>query len=197
MESEEEPTDWAEDYPIRDVKCSDSDCDNDLHCFLRPRPRDESYRNNVCVECGVDLIDWNRIDKRNLKDSQYTFTCLKYELVRHHYWHIPIDPTAKRLAMKKGLDALALWVPIRLRRSVGPPRGEIFRDGMQTPKRGNIVYYAQHATATCCRRCMEEWHGIGRDERLSEGEISYFTGLVLKYIVDRMPELAKEGTRQL
>jgi len=24
-----------------------------------------------------------------------------------------------------------------------------------------IVHYAQHATAACCRKCIEYWHGIG------------------------------------
>lgn len=33
-------------------------------------------------------------------------------------------------------------------------------DGKQTPYRGHPMFVAQHATATCCRTCLERWHGI-------------------------------------
>ena len=33
-------------------------------------------------------------------------------------------------------------------------------DGKQTPMRGHPVFLAQHATATCCRGCIQKWHGI-------------------------------------
>ncbi|MFD5543335.1 DUF4186 domain-containing protein [Streptomyces sp. NPDC127079] len=36
------------------------------------------------------------------------------------------------------------------------------KDGKQTPYRGHPVFVAQHATATCCRGCLQRWHGIPR-----------------------------------
>ena len=36
------------------------------------------------------------------------------------------------------------------------------KGGRQTPYRGHPVFVAQHATASCCRRCLEQWHGIPR-----------------------------------
>ena len=33
-------------------------------------------------------------------------------------------------------------------------------DGKQTPMRGHPVFIAQHATACCCRGCLEKWHKI-------------------------------------
>jgi hypothetical protein len=33
-------------------------------------------------------------------------------------------------------------------------------DGKQTPFRGHPVFVAQHATACCCRKCLEKFHGI-------------------------------------
>ena len=33
-------------------------------------------------------------------------------------------------------------------------------DGKQTPMRGHPVFIAQHATATCCRGCIQKWYGI-------------------------------------
>jgi hypothetical protein len=38
----------------------------------------------------------------------------------------------------------------------GSPRN----DGKQTPYRGHPVFVAQHATACCCRGCLEKFHGI-------------------------------------
>lgn len=33
-------------------------------------------------------------------------------------------------------------------------------DGKQTPMKNHPVFIAQHATATCCRKCLQKWHGI-------------------------------------
>ena len=35
-------------------------------------------------------------------------------------------------------------------------------DGRQTPMRGHPVFIAQHATATCCRGCLERWWKVPR-----------------------------------
>ena len=40
-------------------------------------------------------------------------------------------------------------------------------DGKQTPFRGHPVFVAQHATACCCRGCLEKWHGIPRGQALT------------------------------
>lgn len=49
----------------------------------------------------------------------------------------------------------------------------IANDGKQTPMRGHPVFVAQHATATCCRSCLEKWHKIHRDHALNEAEQAY------------------------
>ena len=36
------------------------------------------------------------------------------------------------------------------------------KDGHQTPWRGHPVFVAQHATATCCRKCLANWHHVPR-----------------------------------
>lgn len=46
-------------------------------------------------------------------------------------------------------------------------------DGWQTPMRGHPVFIAQHATATCCRGCLEKWHGIARGRELSDAQQLY------------------------
>ena len=62
---------------------------------------------------------------------------------------------------------------------------------------GNAIFYAQHATATCCRRCAEYWHGIRRGRKLTEREVGYLTELVMVFVRERVPWLGagEEGER--
>lgn len=43
-------------------------------------------------------------------------------------------------------------------------------DGRQTPWRGHPIFVAQHATACCCRGCLEKWHAIPRGRELTPEE---------------------------
>jgi hypothetical protein len=43
-------------------------------------------------------------------------------------------------------------------------------DGRQTPFKGHPVFVAQHATATCCRSCLEKWHHIPQGRELTPDE---------------------------
>lgn len=185
--------DWKETKPLGRVKCSSHDCERDLHCFRRQRPVRQSYRNGSCFACGVDLIDWARIDKKNLKDVNYTFGAIQKEMIRHVYWHNKIDEKALQSARKKGLDQLTVDAEKRIIRCVSPASKDIFRDGTQTPFTGNVIYYAQHGTATCCRKCAEEWHGIPRDRTLTSDEIRYMVQLIMLYIKKRVPGLEDDG----
>ena len=96
-------TSWQEEKPLPKVTCSSYDCERDLHCFLRARPRAQSYRNGKCVACGAELIDWQRLDRHDLSDAEYTINSLEHELIRHHYWHKQIDERAVTGAGEKGL----------------------------------------------------------------------------------------------
>jgi hypothetical protein len=46
-------------------------------------------------------------------------------------------------------------------------------DGKQTPMKNHPVFIAQHATGTCCRKCLEKWHYITRGSPLTEEQIDY------------------------
>ena len=56
------------------------------------------------------------------------------------------------------------------------------RDGKQTPWRGHPVFTAQHATATCCRGCIEKWHHIPRGRALTDDELDRLCNLVIAWI---------------
>src|ERR1041385_4700313 len=50
---------------------------------------------------------------------------------------------------------------------------EPYNDGKQPPYRGHPVFVAQHATATCCRSCLQRWHGIPKGRELTNDEQAY------------------------
>lgn len=61
-------------------------------------------------------------------------------------------------------------------------------DGKQTPMRGHPVFIAEHATATCCRGCLEKWHHINKDGILSDGEVDYIVNIIMKWIYKQYKE---------
>ena len=58
-------------------------------------------------------------------------------------------------------------------------------DGHQTPMRGHPVFVAQHATGTCCRRCLKKWHGVPEGSPLSLLEQDYVVDVVMRWIVEQ------------
>ena len=59
-------------------------------------------------------------------------------------------------------------------------------DGKQTPMRGHPVFVAQHATATCCRGCIQKWHGIYKGRTLKEEEIDFIVALIMVWIEQQL-----------
>ena len=55
-------------------------------------------------------------------------------------------------------------------------------DGKQTPMKGHPVFIAQHATACCCRGCLEKWHNIPKGRELTNNEKNYIYYLLIKWI---------------
>jgi hypothetical protein len=62
------------------------------------------------------------------------------------------------------------------------------RDGKQTPYRNHPVFVAQHATATCCRECLERNHKIARGHELTTDERRYVTELIMRWIEREVPD---------
>ncbi len=58
----------------------------------------------------------------------------------------------------------------------------ILNDGKQTPYKGHPVFIGEHATATCCRGCLEKWHHIPKDRVLTEEEIAYVVNVIMTWI---------------
>jgi exodeoxyribonuclease V alpha subunit len=58
----------------------------------------------------------------------------------------------------------------------------IENDGKQTPMRGHPIFIAQHATACCCRGCLEKWHKIPKGRCLTNQEIDYIVDVLMTWI---------------
>jgi hypothetical protein len=174
------------------IKCTSVDCANDLHCFKQAKKMAPEAR-GTCRACGVSLVDWERVHRRDPRDANYTFEALQYELIRHHHFHKPIDDHALRHARRKGMTRLKEAVRKRVEKSLAPAAP--FHDGFQTPLKGNTIYYAQHATACCCRTCLEYWHGVPKGRPLTDQEIGYCIALIELYLRKRLPDLKDESEK--
>jgi hypothetical protein len=56
------------------------------------------------------------------------------------------------------------------------------KDGKQTPFRGHPVFVAQHATATCCRGCLEKWHAIPAGRELTAEEQAHVVSAIERWL---------------
>jgi len=181
--------------PLKGMRrCHRTDCTNGLHCFLKHRKRRSPE--GTCIACGVDLVDWPRVHQRDLDDVAHTIEMLKMESVRHEFWcAVPLTERATIYARRHGRMGLLVAARKRIASSVGKAAGAW--DGRQTPweDKANVLQYAQHATATCCRKCLEVWHGIPRGEALSARDAEYFAQLLLRFVEFRIPDLGNERQR--
>ena len=86
----------------------------------------------------------------------------------------------KRYAVEKGRDAIRRHAFDFIRSRLAPAFPK--NDGRQTPMRGHPVFVAQHATATCCRGCLNKWWHVPTGVPLSEGQCEMAVGLVMAWI---------------
>ncbi len=173
------------------ITCGATKCNENLHCFsLKQTALKRFGKTHVCIECGQNLIDWNRMHKNDILDANYIFQSLRFELIRHVFWHTKIEDKALQNATKKGRNNLRHHALQVLKSKVGKNN---FFDGRQTPLGGgDIVNYAQHATGSCCRKCMETWHNIPKQDNLNEEQLTFFTNLIMLYINERVPGLSDD-----
>ena len=114
--------------PPLKITCTATDCSNDLHCFKVHRKM-ATADHGKCRACGVDLVDWRRVHRRNIRDAAHTFEALKRELIRHHFFRKEIDEAAVAHARRKGRIALSEAARARLEKYLAP--AEPPRDGRQ------------------------------------------------------------------
>lgn len=55
-------------------------------------------------------------------------------------------------------------------------------DGKQTPMHGHPVFKAMHATACCCRGCLNKWYKVPVGRELTEEEQRRIVNLLMAWI---------------
>ena len=80
----------------------------------------------------------------------------------------------------KGIEAIKQHATDFIKTRIAPQYPK--NDGKQTPMKGHPVFIAQHATATCCRGCIQKWHQIKKGKALSDQEIHFLVGLIMRWI---------------
>ena len=119
------------------IRCTSSDCGSGLHCFKVSEELVKRHKEGACRECGIKLVDWERVHSRNTRDVENTFAMLKYELIRHHFWHIPLSQRAVNHSRRKGRKELRKHVKKRLSTAIGPAHP--WHDGTQTTMADNAT----------------------------------------------------------
>lgn len=81
---------------------------------------------------------------------------------------------------QKGFDTIRSHAVDFIAKRIAP--ADIPNDGKQTPMRGHPVFTAQHATATCCRGCVNKWHKFPKEVQLTEEQQKYLVDLIMEWI---------------
>lgn len=176
----------------------DNDCNQGKHTFPSSKSR-HVPKYPSCIYCGQDVVNWNRVRSRNPEDIDFVLSELRKEKERAEAWSVDIDLKAKNHALRKGIKEFRIYAKKRLIQLVGRvyDLGDVikrpYRDGYQTPYTGNLVYYAQHATACCCRPCISMWHGIPQGADLRDDEVDYLCSLIMCYVLYKLPEIQETG----
>ena len=81
---------------------------------------------------------------------------------------------------EKGLDVIRRHAEDFVRLKLAPAEPE--NDGKQTPMSGHPVFKAMHATACCCRGCLEKWYHIPRHRELTQEEQEAVVKLLMGWV---------------
>ena len=90
----------------------------------------------------------------------------------------------KEYVREKGIETIEKHTRDFIEKRLAPK--EIKNDGKQTPMRGHPVFIAQHATATCCRGCLNKWHKIPKNVELTDEQNEYIIEVIMTWIKRQM-----------
>ena len=97
-----------------------------------------------------------------------------------------------RCIAEKGLDAIRRHAADFIRTRLAPAQPS--NDGRQTPMRGHPVFKAQHATATCCRGCLEKWWKVPRGTDIPPARQARIVDFLMAWINREIKKNEKKET---
>ena len=124
-------------------------------------------------------INYKRTVPATTEDSKYDNIFRRIEASEFRS-RFRLDDKDIRYIDEKGIEVIRRHACDFTRQRLSP--ATLPNDGKQTPMRGHPVFKAQHATATCCRKCMNRWHGIKIGSALSEEDINFAVDLIMEWI---------------
>ena len=96
-----------------------------------------------------------------------------------------LGPAERTYLQDRGMSTVLAHAHDLVDRRLAP--ADPARDGKQTPFRGHPVFVAQHATATCCRGCLEQWHRIPRGRELTVDERAHVVAAIARWLHAQAP----------
>jgi hypothetical protein len=172
------------------VKCTDTKCSEGLHCFrvIRKKPRIPLIGGS-CHSCNAEIVDWDLVYARDIDNVHMLQKFLNQEYVRNVFWNVPLIKKVKIYTLENGFTGMEKKIQKRLETKL-PPKMSNPYDGRQTSmEKHDIINFAQHATATCCRSCIKYWHDIPVDKTLSSSELDYLRSVAMNYVQTRVPNV--------
>ncbi len=91
-----------------------------------------------------------------------------------------LGPAERAYLAEKGLDEVLRHAEDFVAHRLAP--AEPSRDGKQTPWRGHPVFIAQHATATCCRGCLQKYHDIAKGAPLTDEQQAHIVAALERWL---------------
>ena len=117
-----------------------------------------------------------------MRDLDDLFAALQRSPFRSRF---RLSPLELAYLNNKGLQTILRHAQDFIEQRLAPahPRN----DGRQTPMRNHPVFVAQHATAICCRSCLEKWHRIPCGIPLNEEQKRYVLAVLERWLADNWP----------
>jgi hypothetical protein len=122
-------------------------------------------------------------NETDMQDLDTLFTALQQSRFRSRF---RLQGKEQEYLRTKGLPLVLTHASQFIEKRLAP--ASPVKDGKQTPWRGHPVFLAQHATATCCRGCLEKWHGIPRGSELSTDEQRYMVSVIERWLREQEKE---------
>ncbi len=86
----------------------------------------------------------------------------------------------KEYMAEKGMDTMTRHAEDFVRQKLAP--ADPVNDGKQTPMHGHPVFKAMHATACCCRSCLNKWYKVPLHRELNESEQQRIVNLLMAWL---------------
>jgi hypothetical protein len=125
---------------------------------------------SMLAEAWIVLFSWNN---SFMNDVQEVLSRLNHSPFRSR---IRLQEKELDYFHRKGKEEILKHAAEFIEKRLAPASPA--NDGKQTPWHNHPVFVAQHATATCCRSCLEKWHQIPKGRALTTEEQQYIVEVI-------------------